>query len=541
MNLATRAGASTPGGALQRDPPETSAGSEAPETTPDTPQRADEGGTPPSGHNRDNDCFDAFMESCRDDPQAVPAALETPRVHLEPQRDQADDTPLTVPCQAHLQRNFTTLEQIATTGEGQATASGAADRTTDERNAPDEGTRVKAASNTASEPVAPPPGAAPPWGRGHLDYARLEGDASHPSEQAEQEATQDLGFWIPRLVTGEQLELAVRIRWVLFSPSRHLAEGTRTMADVTFGHRSGHTPPATMEQPGQWRYVATWLMAHMGAYIPDEMNRLHLRWHSAPPCASVRPCRTIISGTSLDLRATRDTPQATGGRGPKTSRSPPGRRRAETHRNTPGVHHPVGVPPLGHTAAPCGRSPHKGARAVLTPRGCKATRWSSAKRRGTLVVPVAAAARRPPQREESFSMRIWTGTTEAHATPTLGEHHRPPTPDAGPRGALPSGRTSQPFSRRPRASGKQRFKRTLARRRAKRPAHPPPPSQGPRPIRYREVHTPRTRDQGSPRPTPALRKARGGSPPRSPEAARPQRAHRGSRDTTRADQGRTQR
>ena len=168
---------------------------------------------------------------------------------------------------------------MATTGEGQATASGAADPTTDERDAPGEGARMEAATITASEPVAPPLGAAPPWGRGHLDYARLEADASHPSEQAEQEATQDLGFWITRLVTGEQLELAVRIRWVISSRSRHLAEGTSTMADITSGHRTGHTPPATMDHPGQWGYVATGLMAHMGAYSPGEMNGLHWRWH----------------------------------------------------------------------------------------------------------------------------------------------------------------------------------------------------------------------------------------------------------------------
>ena len=277
-HLAARADTSTPGEALPRDPGETSAGSEARETTSDTPQHAHEGGTSPSGHNSDADSFDAFMDSCRDDPRAVPAP-EMPRVHPEPQRDQADDRPLTVARQAHLQRDYTTLGQIASKGEGQRTASGAADRTTDERNAPGEGTRVEVATNTASEPVAPPPGAAPPWGRGHLDYARLEGDAGHPSEQAEQEATQDLSFWIPRLVTGEQLELAVRIRRVLSSWSRHLAEGTRTMADVTFGHRTGHTPPATMDRPDQWRYVATRLMAHMGAYSPDEMNGLHWRWH----------------------------------------------------------------------------------------------------------------------------------------------------------------------------------------------------------------------------------------------------------------------
>ena len=47
------------------------------------------------------------------------------------------------------------------------------------------------------------------------------------------------------------------------------------MADVTFGHQTGHTPPATMDHPGQWHYVATRLRAHMGAYSPDERNGLH--------------------------------------------------------------------------------------------------------------------------------------------------------------------------------------------------------------------------------------------------------------------------
>ena len=44
-----------------------------------------------------------------------------------------------------------------------------------------------------------------------------------------------------------------------------------------------------------------------------------------------------------------------------------------------------------------------------------------------------------------------------------------------------------------------------------------------------------------PAPDPSPTQGAGGSPPRSPEAARPQRARRGSRDTTRADQGWTQR
>ena len=134
---------------------------------------------------------------------------------------------------------------------------------------------MEAATNTASEPIGPPPGGAPPCRRGHLDYARLEGAASHPSKQAEQAATQDLGLWVPRLTAGERLALAVCIRWLLSSRSHPLAEGTRIMADITFGHRRGHTPPASMDHPGQWHFVATRLMAHMGAYSPDEVNGLH--------------------------------------------------------------------------------------------------------------------------------------------------------------------------------------------------------------------------------------------------------------------------
>ena len=215
------------------------------------------------------------------DPHTVPTAV-APRFHPEPQRDHAEDTPLAIPHHAHLQRNYTALgrtSQVTAAGEGHAAASGAADRTTDERSGPGSGARVGAGTNTASEPDGPPPGTGPPWGRGHLDYARLEGDASRPSNQAEQAAARDLGLWIPRLTAGEQLALAVRIRWLLTSRSRHLAEGTRTMADITFGHQTGHTPPATMDHPGQWHYVATRLMAHMGACTPHKMNGLHWQWH----------------------------------------------------------------------------------------------------------------------------------------------------------------------------------------------------------------------------------------------------------------------
>ena len=312
------------------------------------------------------------------------------------------------------------------------------------------------------------------------------------------------------------------------------------MADITLGHQTGHMPPATMDHPGQWHYVATRLMAHMGAYSPDEMNGLHWQWYSAPPCASVRPCRTMISGKSLGHRATKDTPQATGGRGPKTSRSLSGRRHAVTPRNAHGGHDQGWVPPLAHTEAPCDRSPRGEARAVLTPRGCKASRQNNAERQGTLADPVAAAARRLPRRGESSSLRVWTGTKGAPANPTPSGHHLPPIPDAGPRGPAPNGRISPPFSRQWSASSRQRFTRARAGQRTEHPARPPSPSHRQRPTHCRGDDTPRTRDQGSLRPTQGVRKGPGDSPPHSPQTAKPRRAHRSNRGTTQAAQGQTQ-
>ena len=288
------------------------------------------------------------------------------------------------------------------------------------------------------------------------------------------------------------------------------------MADVTFGHRTGHTPPATMDRPDHWRYVATRLLAHIGAYSPDEMNGLHWRWHQ---CAALRIRAAMQDHNIWNIPGSPGNQGHASGHRRQRSQDVPEPPRQAARRTSP--EQPRGPPPGRGSPSGTYSSPHGGARAVPTPRGCKETRRSSAKKRGTLTDPVAAAARLSPQRDESSSMRIWTGTTGAPATPKLGEHPRPPTRDASPRGPAPSRRTSPPFSRRLSASGKQRFKRTLARRRAKRPANLPPPSRGQRPIRYREDHTPRTLDQESPRPTPTLRKGRGGSPPRSPEAARP--------------------
>ena len=261
---------------------------------------------------------------------------------------------------------------------------------------------------------------------------------------------------------------------------------------------------------------------------------------SAPPCASVRSCRSTTSGTSLGHRATKDTPQATGDRGPKTSPSLPGRRRAVTPWNAHGGHHPGRAPPLAHTEAPCDRSPRRGARAVLKPRGCTAARQNNAKRQGTLADPVAAAARHLPRHGESSSMRVCTGTTGAPATPTPSGHHLPPNPDAGQRGPAANGHTSPPFSRQSSASDRQRFTPAPAGRRTEHPAHPPPPSQNQRPTRCREDHTPRTRGQGSLRPTQGLRKQRPDSPPHSPQTTKARRAHRNYGGTTRAARGRTQ-
>ena len=172
-------------------------------------------------------------------------------------------------------------------------------------------------------------------------------------------------------------------------------------------------------------------------------------------------------------------------------------------------------------------------------------------------------------------MRVWTETMGAPTTPTPNGHHLPPIRDAGPRGPAPNGCTSPPFSRQSSASDRQRFTRAPAGRQTKHPALPPPPSQGQRPTRCRGDHTPRTRGQGSPRPTQGLRKGWGDSPPHAPprergamtpvpdsgtdhptdrtraprgpppqlqhsQTAKARRAHRNDGGATRAAQGRTQ-
>ena len=202
---------------------------------------------------------------------------------------------------------------------------------------------------------------------------------------------------------------------------------------------------------------------------------------------------------------------------------------------TPGMGSPSGTyrSPLRPFAPRRGLgSPHASGMQGGTPEQRQGTRNPGQSRRRSRT--------RHPRRGESSSMRVWTGTTGAPATPKPSGHHLPPIPVAGPRGPAPNGRTSRPFSRQSSASGRQRSTQAPAGRQTEHPARPPPPSQGQRPTHCQGDHTPRTRDQGSLRPTQGLRKERGDSPPHSPRTTKPRRAHRNNRGTTRAAQGRTQ-
>ena len=194
---------------------------------------------------------------------------------------------------------------------------------------------MEAGTNSSSEPTSRPPGTIPSWGRRHLDYARSEGNARNPSAHAEQAAARDLGLWIHRLTTGEQPALAVSIRLLLTSRSRHLEEGTRTMADITFRHRTGHTPPTTVDNACQWHYVANRLMAHMKAYSLDEMNGLHWQWHHR---AALR-IRAAMQGHNIwEIPGSPDYQGHTSGHRRPRSQEVPEPPRQAARRNFPGRH-----------------------------------------------------------------------------------------------------------------------------------------------------------------------------------------------------------
>ena len=87
------------------------------------------------------------------------------------------------------------------------------------------------------------------------------------------------------------------------------------MADVIFNHREGpHSPLSTLEHLSEWQYVATRLMAHMGAYTPDNLDRLHWRWHHG---AALRIREALIRHNIWTIRTPRPqgppTPDSTTG------------------------------------------------------------------------------------------------------------------------------------------------------------------------------------------------------------------------------------
>ena len=536
-NIAHHANASTPRETPPRDPAETRATSETREATPDTPQSAAGRETSPSGHNRDDNSFDAFIESCMGDPQTVPT-LAAPRVHPEPQSDHAGDTPLTIPRHTHFQRNHTALgrtRQVTAANEGHAAASGAADRTTNECSATGSGARVEAGTNTASEATGPLPGTAPCPGDGETWTTHAwRATPAAPATKRNKRRHETWAYGSPGFPQGSSSPWQSASDGCLL---RRPATSRRAPAPwqkspLAIGRSTRPPPPwttppnGTMWPPGSWRN-------------PDEMNGLHWQWHQR---AALRICAIMQEHNIWDIpRSPGYQGHASGHRRPRSQDVPEPPRQA-ARRNSPA--RPRG--PLPGVGPPSGtyRSPLR----PFAPRrgpgspvlGMQDGTPERPRRPGTLADPVAAAARRLPRHGESSSMRVWTGTRGAPATPTPNRHHLPPIPDASPRGPAPNGRTSLPFSRQSSASDRQRFTRTPTGRQAERPAHPPPPSQGPRPTRCGGDHTPRTLGRGSLRPTQGLRKGWGDSPPHSPQAAKARRAHRNNGGATRAAQGRTQ-
>ena len=112
------------------------------------------------------------------------------------------------------------------------------------------------------------------------------------------------------------------------------------MADITSCHRTEHTPPATMDHPGQWHYVATRLMAHMQAYNMDEMNGLHWQWHQR---AALRIRATMQEHNIWDIPGSPGYQgHASGHRRPRSQDVPEPPRQA-SRRNSP--ERPQGLPP----------------------------------------------------------------------------------------------------------------------------------------------------------------------------------------------------
>ena len=240
-------------------------------------------------HLDDDQSFAAFIASCRD---GAPTTGSTTTSALRNVSDDGGTTnpaqdPASVSHQAHLRSNYAALGSAAEThatigGDGRTSGQpeGVASQRPGAQDALAHEVRAPAETATVSGLVeGVPPRMTRPWGQESLDYAKSEGDAQHPSAEADGAAALDLDLWIPWISDVEQLTIQVRTRWILMDV-HHIRTGPRTMADVIFNLREGRqSPPPTVEDPGQWLYVATRLMARMRAYTPDDLNLLHWQWH----------------------------------------------------------------------------------------------------------------------------------------------------------------------------------------------------------------------------------------------------------------------
>ena len=295
--------------------------------------------------------------------------------------------------------------------------------------------------------------------------------------------------------------MAVSIRCLPTSRCRHLEEEIRTMAHITFGHRAEHTPPTTMDHPGQWHYVVTRLMAHVGAYSPDELNGLHWQWHQRAALrirmAMQRHNIWAIPG-SLGYRG-----HTSGDRRPRSQEvlEPP---RQAARRKSPGGHHgpPPGVgspsatyrSPLGPFAPRRDQgSPHNPGVQGGTPKGHQETRSPGCSRHRSRTPP--PAARRVVFHEGMDRGHGGPNDSNAQPTSSVTDSRRWSKRPA------PNGRTSPPFPRQLSESNRQRSTQTPTRQQTESPTRPLPPSQSRQPARCQGDSAPRTHGQGHSGPT----------------------------------------
>ena len=261
----------------------------------------------------------------------------------------------------------------------------------------------------------------------------------------------------------------------------------------------GCPPPecsTTTNNPSQWHYVATRLMAHMGTCSPDEMNGLHWLWHQRAglpiPATMLRHSISAIPGS------TSAEGYASGHQRPRFQEVPEPASQTARH-NSPRSH---GGPPAA-VGSPSGT--HGSPLRPFAPRWDQGSRHAPGMRNRTpdryqeARNPDQSRRRsrtqHPPQHGELSSMRVRTEAVEAPTTRRPDRHRLPPIPCTGPRGLAPTGRTSPPFPRRPSERNRQRSILAPTRQQTVNRARLPPPSQSVRPVRCRGDGTPRTRGQ----------------------------------------------